>query len=47
MIHGDKVRLRPLERDDLPRSVQWLADPEVRAGIALFMPFSLEEEVKW
>lgn len=47
MILGQNVRLRPLERDDLPRSAAWLADPEVREGIALFMPLSIEDETKW
>ncbi len=47
MIIGQKVRLRPLERDDLPRSVQWLADPEVRQGIALHLPLSMDDEAKW
>lgn len=47
MILGQNIRLRPLERDDLPRSVTWLADPEVREAIALFMPLSMEDETKW
>lgn len=47
MIAGERVRLRPLERDDLPRSAQWLADPEVRQGMALYLPLSMEDEVKW
>ena len=42
MIFGANVRLRPLGRNDLPRSVEWLADPEVRAGIALYLPMSEE-----
>ncbi len=47
MILGEKVRLRPMERDDLPHAVQWLADPEVRSGIAMFMPQSMEDETAW
>jgi RimJ/RimL family protein N-acetyltransferase len=47
VIAGERIRLRPLERDDLSRSVAWLADPEVRDGIAMFMPLSLEDETKW
>jgi RimJ/RimL family protein N-acetyltransferase len=47
MIQGHNIRLRPFERDDLPRVVSWLADPQVREGISFFMPLSLEDEVKW
>jgi hypothetical protein len=47
MIMGNKVRLRPLERDDLPYAVKWFADSEVRDGIALFMPLGMAEEEKW
>jgi RimJ/RimL family protein N-acetyltransferase len=47
MIYGERVRLRSMERDDLPRAVQWLADPEARANIAAILPMSLEDEVAW
>lgn len=47
MIFGKQIRLRPVERDDLPRFVQWFADPEVRDGLALFVPMSLAEEEMW
>jgi RimJ/RimL family protein N-acetyltransferase len=30
MIYSERVRLRAIERDDLPRYVAWLNDPEVR-----------------
>ena len=47
MINGAKIRLRPLERDDIPRFVAWFADPEVREGLALHLPMSLPQEEHW
>lgn len=47
MIYGKHIRLRAPEREDLPRFVAWLNDPEVRAGLALFLPLSQAEEEKW
>ncbi len=47
MIVGKKVRLRPIERDDLPRFVEWFADPEVRRYLAVYLPFSLAQEERW
>ncbi len=44
---GEKVRLRPIERDDLPRFVEWFGDPEVRRHLALYLPFSLAQEERW
>jgi diamine N-acetyltransferase len=47
MIIGEKVRLRPIERDDLPRYVEWFGDPEVRRHLLLYLPFSLAQEERW
>jgi RimJ/RimL family protein N-acetyltransferase len=47
MIYGKDVRLRAIERDDLPRFVSWFNDPEVREGLVQFLPMSLVEEEKW
>jgi RimJ/RimL family protein N-acetyltransferase len=47
VIFGERIRLRAVEREDLPRFVEWFHDPEVRAGISLFMPMSLVEEEQW
>ena len=47
MIFGERIRLRAVKRQDLPRFVKWFDDPEVRAGIQLFMPLSLDEEEQW
>ena len=47
MIEGKKVRLRPIERDDLPRYVEWFGDPEVRRHLLVWLPFSLAQEERW
>jgi RimJ/RimL family protein N-acetyltransferase len=47
VILGERVRLRRLERTDLPRFVEWLNDPEVRNGLALSYPMSQVHEDEW
>ncbi len=47
MIYGERIRLRHVEREDLTRFVGWLNDPEVRQGLALYLPLSHEEEQRW
>jgi len=47
MIYGKRIRLRSIERSDLPHYVEWLNDPEVIEGLMMNIPFSLEDEVRW
>ncbi|RME88009.1 MAG: N-acetyltransferase [Anaerolineae bacterium] len=47
MIYGERVRLRAVEREDLPHFVRWLNDPEVQRGLTLYRPLSLAEEEQW
>ncbi len=47
MIYGERVRLRAIERDDLPLFVNWLNDQEVSSGLLQFLPFSLADEEQW
>lgn len=47
MIYGDRVRLRHVEREDLPQFVVWLNDPEVSQGLSMHTPLSLAEEEDW
>jgi len=47
MILGDQVRLRAIEKGDLPFYVKWLNDPDVRRGLSLIMPLSMAEEEEW
>ena len=46
MIYGNRIRLRAPERVDLPLFVNWLNDPEVRRGLARYLPISTAEEEK-
>lgn len=47
MILGKRVRLRALERADLPKFQEWLNDPEVTEGLTLYLPLSAVDEEKW
>ena len=47
MIVGECVRLRPVEREDLPRFVTWFGDKEVRRHLTLYLPFSMAQEERW
>ena len=47
MIYGNQVRLRAIDRNDLPLFVSWLNDPEVRLGLLLYLPISQAEEEMW
>lgn len=47
MIIGKRVRLRAIERTDLPHFVNWLNDPEVRQHLLMEVPMSLAQEEKW
>ena len=47
MIIGKRVRLRAIERTDLPRFVNWLNDPEVIQHLLIAVPMSLAQEEKW
>ena len=41
------MRLRPLEKEDLPRCVGWLNDPEVRENLIYYTPISMGFELAW
>jgi len=47
MIYGSRLRLRAPEREDIPRFVRWLNDPDVRSGLMLHLPLSMGEEEQW
>lgn len=47
IIYGKRVRLRGVERNDLEKFVIWINDPEVTAGLTLFLPMSSVDEEKW
>lgn len=47
MIIGSRVRLRAIEKEDLPRFTSWLNDPEVRQGLQITIPLSNPQEERW
>jgi RimJ/RimL family protein N-acetyltransferase len=47
MIYAERVRLRAVEREDIPRYVEWLNDPEVIGGLLLNLPMSTWDETRW
>ena len=47
MLVSERVRLRPLEREDLREVVRWFNDPATRALLARSSPLSLAEEERW
>ena len=47
MIYGDRIRFRAPEKEDIPMFVDWINDPEVRAGLSLFLPMSVANEEQW
>jgi diamine N-acetyltransferase len=47
MIYGERLRLRAAEREDIPRFVTWLNDPEVRRFLLPYQPMSLASEERW
>jgi RimJ/RimL family protein N-acetyltransferase len=47
MILGQRIRLRPVEKDDIPRFVKWFGDPEVRSYLAMYMPIGQVQEERW
>lgn len=47
MIRGNKVRLRAIEQDDIPRFVRWLNDPDVIRFLSIYQPISTADEIRW
>jgi RimJ/RimL family protein N-acetyltransferase len=47
MITGTRVRLRAIERDDIPRYLHWLNDREVTENLLISSPLSKAMEEKW
>jgi len=47
MILGQRIRLRPVEKDDLPRFVKWFGDPEVRSYLDRYAPIGQAQEERW
>ncbi len=47
MLVGDRVILRPLEREDLPRLAAWRNDPEARQHFFTPYPIAASGQDKW
>lgn len=47
MLVGSRVRLRALEREDIPRFVKWMNDPDVRGNLLVYEPISTMAEERW
>ena len=47
MLTGKRVRLRAIEREDIPTFVRWLNDREVTRFLLVNSPFSKAMEEKW
>lgn len=47
MIYGERIRLRAVEREDIPRFVEWLNDPDVTAGLLIHLPLAIWDETRW
>jgi RimJ/RimL family protein N-acetyltransferase len=47
MIYGDRVRLRAIEREDVPTFYEWMNDPEIRQYLLLYEPMSRIKEEQW
>lgn len=47
MLFGEGVRLRSIEREDIPTFVRWFNDPEVRQYLLMYEPMSKAKEERW
>lgn len=47
IIYGKRLRLRAVERGDVPKFHEWVNDPEVTRGLSMYIPFSLTDEENW
>jgi diamine N-acetyltransferase len=47
MLIGEKVRLRAIERTDIPMFVRWFNDPELLRYLAMYVPMSQAAEEQW
>ena len=47
MIYGERIRLRGVEKTDLPLFMEWINDPEVTVGLSLYLPMAMWEEEEW
>jgi RimJ/RimL family protein N-acetyltransferase len=46
-MYGERVRLRAVERGDVGKFHEWINDPDVTEGLALYLPMSMRDEETW
>jgi RimJ/RimL family protein N-acetyltransferase len=46
-IHGERIRLRAAEREDVNKFCVWVNDPEVTRHLSLYLPMSRVDEENW
>jgi diamine N-acetyltransferase len=46
-ILGERLRLRAIERSDIPTFVRWFNDPDVTKNLIRYMPMSQAQEERW
>ena len=47
ILYGENIRLRAVERTDIPILQRWINDPEVTEYLSNIFPYSLEAETAW
>ena len=47
IIYGDGIRLRAIDRSDIPLFLKWFNDPEVTMGLESVFPMSEAREDQW
>ena len=47
LIRGERVYLRPAERNDIPLFVRWLNDAETASFLSMRAPMSIAAEEEW
>lgn len=46
-MHGERIRLRAAEREDITAFLRWVNDPDVTENLLLISPMSRFEEEQW
>ncbi|MBI5825548.1 MAG: GNAT family N-acetyltransferase [Chloroflexi bacterium] len=47
ILYGRRIRLRAVEREDVANFHEWVNDPEVTRGLAMYLPMSMADEENW
>jgi len=47
MLYGDKVVLRPFEKNDLEKNLNWINNSNFQELFLTYLPITKTEEYKW